>query len=132
MKRLILIVAVLLAVTVVFVHADRKLGRTGINVDAWWGHQWELLDQTSGPLAKYDVVAGVLAGISAVRDYAFDVDPQMYEYYQAYSEFLLKQDVVGEIVDTLNRYYEENRDTYKYEDRVVTMILVIYGKYWWR
>lgn len=129
MKKLALVIVVLLAISVVAVHAERKSGNT---VDEWWGYQWERLEITSGVMAKHDVVSGVLAGISAVRDYAFDVDPKMYEYYKAYSEFLLEQDIVDDIVATLDRYYEENRDTYKYEDRVVTMILVIYGKYWWR
>ena len=130
MRKLFVAIVVLLAISIAAVHADRKL--IDNTVDEWWGYQWERLEITSGPLAKHDVVSGVLAGISAVRDYAFDVDPKMYEYYQAYARFLLKKGVVDEIVDTLDRYYELNRETYKYEDRVVTMILVIYGKYWWK
>lgn len=129
MKKILIVAIILLTFSVVLSHADRKLENK--TVDEWWGYQWETLGET-GLLNKIDVVSGVLAGISATRDYAFDVDPKLYEYYEAYSEFLAKKDIVRNIVETLDRYYEQNRGTYKYEDRVVTMILVIYGKYWWQ
>lgn len=129
MRKILLVVVLFLMASVAFVHADRKLENK--TVDEWWGYQWEQLDFI-GPTVKEDIVSGVLAGISATRDYAFDLDSKIYEYYEAYSEFLEKKNVVRKIVETLDRYYEQNKGTYKYEDRVVTMILVIYGKYWWQ
>lgn len=126
MKKTIIVTLMLICFAVAFTHAQT------LSVDEWTGVQWERLGNAGLTSTKLDVVSGVLTGISAVRDYAFDVDPKMYQYYEAYSEFLLEQNVVEEIVTTLDRYYEQNRNTHKYNDRVVTMILVIYGKYWWR
>jgi hypothetical protein len=113
---------------------DAQITATPVNlitVDEWAGYQWEAATTFSITLQR-DTVNAVLAGIGIVRDYAFDVDPKMYEYYQAYQNFLMREGIVDKIVDDLTRYYKLNHDNYKYKDRVVTMIMVIYGKYWWR
>jgi hypothetical protein len=55
----------------------------------------------------------------------------MYDTYRSFEQFINEHRVVEKIVKNLDRYYELNRDNYKYNDRVTTMIIVIFGKYWW-
>lgn len=100
------------------------------NIEQYTGEQWEKLEIID-PLSKLTIINGVLVGISITHDYIFDINEGMTEHYRAYSAFIAQENVAVNILNTLNRYYKENRDNFKYNDRVVTMILVIYGKYWW-
>lgn len=99
-----------------------------ITVQEYTGYQW----QRMSILEKTDVVGGVLAGFSMVRDFIFDLDPNVYEKYKAYDTFMAKRNIIVKIIDTLDRYYLLNKENYKYDDRVTIMIIVIYSKYWWR
>lgn len=101
-----------------------------IDVSRMTGSEWEAVGIAT-PTAKYDIVAGVLSGFGMVKDYAFDLEPRMYDTYRSFDDFINENDVVEKIVENLDRYYELNKDNYKYNDRVVTMIIVIFGKYWW-
>lgn len=101
-----------------------------MDVNRLTGSGWEQLGRVS-PTAKHDIVSGVLSGFGMVKDYAFDLEPKMYDSYRSFEDFVNENDVVNKIVKNLDRYYQLNRDNYKYEDRVVTMIIVIFGKYWW-
>ena len=122
MRKLFVIIVALLAITTYVVHAQ------AMQVDEYYGYQWEKMMLTE----KHDIVGGVLAGIQMVKDFALDLDPYIYEHYKVYSAFLMKHNVVPKIIETLDRYYELNRDNYKYKDRVTVMIMAIYGKYWWQ
>lgn len=120
---------VLLLFAVLFpLSAQIREGSIWTQVAEFRGHQWERLEQQEKEL----IVSGVLGGFSMVRDFAFDLDPSIYERYEAYDEFMMRDRVILEIVDNLDRYYLYNRNNYKYEDRVTNMIIVIYSKYWWR
>jgi len=101
-----------------------------IDVNRLTGEEWEKLE-VANPTAKYDIVGGVLSGFGMVKDYAFDLEPKMYDSYRSFEDFVNENDVVEKIVENLDRYYELNKENYKYKDRVVTMIIVIFGKYWW-
>jgi hypothetical protein len=126
MKRFALVMLLLFAIIISGLTQEAE--SLWSQVSEFRGHQWERLDA----MEKELIVSGVLGGFSMVRDFAFDLDPKIYERYEAYDEFLAQGQVVSEIVENLDRYYELNRDNYKYDDRVTNMIIVIYSKYWWR
>lgn len=119
MKKVFLLIVLILLVCPIFAQT--------ILVEQYTGDQWEKLDL----FEKMDIVSGFLAGFSVWRDYVFDLDTEIYKRYLSYNKFLERNNVVKKIVSDLDRYYKVNREYYKYNDRVVTMIIVFYGKYWW-
>ena len=98
-----------------------------IPVEQYTGYQWERLN----PMRKTDIVSGYLAGFSVWRDYAFDLDTELYNRYQSFDNFMNRNNIVEKIIEDLDKYYIINSENYKYNDRVTTMIIVFYGKYWW-
>lgn len=139
MKKLVLLAVLFLVAAVGFSQewpgiSDEMNPNSTINrmrdltVEQYTGRHWNVL----GALEKKNIVEGFLSGFSVWRDYIFDVDPEVYERYQHYDEFLRREGVVDKIIADLDRYYAINEDTYKYNDRVTNMIIVFYGKYWWQ
>jgi hypothetical protein len=123
LKKTVIFIIILIAVAVFFAHP--------LDVQKMSGHEWEKLDTVS-PTSKYDIVSGVLTGFGMVEDYAFDINKKIPEKYESFDEFIEREGIVEKIVKTLDRYYRLNRSSYKYNDRVANMIIVIFGKYWWK
>lgn len=122
MKKLLIVFLLLLITTLVFGQF-----RTA-SVDEYTGKHWNVLSN----LEKTSIVDGFLSGFSMWRDYIFDLDMEIYDRYEAYDEFLTKENIVEKVIQDLDRYYKINENNYKYDDRVINMIIVFYGKYWWR
>jgi hypothetical protein len=122
MRVLFITVIAMLAASVVMLQAE-----TPQTIEEYSGYQWERLMLRE----KVDIVGGVLAGINMTKDFVLDLDTDVYEHYLAFNKFLMRHNITAKIIETLDKYYELNRENYKYNDRCTLMIMAIYGKYWW-